>query len=110
MFFDRNGNLVYLVSDVFTGSAPPADPAISPADAGVRARDGLLVYLGRVSDSDAFPAGDFAAKGELGYRLLRGKVKLVYRYEISLDENAGDFEIFVDAQTGSAKVMSISRN
>lgn len=115
MIFDREGNLVHLVSDVYSGQFPPSRPRIDAAAAAAALRLGIAQRLerdGQALEDNAFPNGELESWAVLGYRISGGGVNLVYRFHFSLADPAyGDMEAFVDAQTGSLVLLrTLTRN
>jgi len=115
MIFDREGNLVHLVSDLHAGAFPSSQARIDNNSAAAAVRLGIVQRLerdGEALDEEALSVEGLAARSRLGYRLVGGSVSLVYRFEFSLaDERYGDMEAIVDAQSGALTVLrTISRN
>ncbi len=105
--FDSDGNLIYVVSDIYRGpSPPPPSPAFSHAYSSQVARQAMFHFLssGGNADPSAYPLELF--QGRLMYRLVGASVSLVYRYELPLvAPQIGDMEILVDASLGVAVLV-----
>jgi Zn-dependent metalloprotease len=104
LFIDREGNLIHVSSDLFSGARPNIKATINPSDSAKIVRAALIDRLenqyGAIS-SDAYPEAEFERLGVLGYRLHRGSISFVYRYQIVLNgDHQGDFEVMVDAALG----------
>jgi Zn-dependent metalloprotease len=115
MIFDREGNLVHLVSDLHSGSFPASSPRIEVNSAAAAVRLGIVQRLerdGEALDDEALSVTALAPRAQLGYRMVGASVSLVYRFEFSLaDERYGDMEALVDAQSGSLTTLrTLSRN
>jgi hypothetical protein len=115
MIFDREGNLVHLVSDLHAGSFPASSPKLEVNSAAAAVRLGLVQRLerdGEALEEEALSITALASQARLGYRMVGASVSLVYRFEFSLaDERYGDMEAIVDAQSGSLTALrTLSRN
>ncbi len=104
LFIDREGNLVHLSAELFQGEPPAKRGLISPADAAKIVRAALIDRLENecgVIESSAYPLSEFENNGVLGFRLQRGNVTFVYRYELVLQgDHHGSYEAMVDASEG----------
>jgi hypothetical protein len=114
LFFDRGGNLVHLVSNVYAGSSEARESPVSPEAAATSAREAVLETIpGSESfGPDVYPLRTFVASGELGYWYIGKKISLIYKYNISLiDEHGGDIEVLVDASSAAVvELRRLSRN
>jgi hypothetical protein len=115
--FDSGGNLIYAVSDIYSGPAPPLPaPAISLAQSASLARAALLRFLSSRAHGgtgDSYPVETFLKSGKMVYRLLTGNsLSLVYRYELPLaPPSSEDMEIVLDTSDGTVVLLrSISRS
>ncbi len=110
LFLDRDGRLVYLLSDIYAGPPPAPSPSvITPHAASLQARAALLRELPAAAN---VPIEKFFATATLGYRLLQENISIVYRFELALaDLQHPDYEILIDANDSSViLVKKLSRN
>jgi len=104
LIFDREGNLVHLVSGLHTSPFPSSRPLVDARVAAATVREALGQFLqrdGQVLSDDAFSDGELESWGRLGFRMSGPSMALVYRYSFSLADPAySDMEVYVDARSG----------
>jgi hypothetical protein len=105
MLFDAAGNLIYVVSDLYSGpTPPPPTPTVSKMAAASIARAALLKYVaahGAPADPSAYPNQLFLDSSELMYQRSSHSLPLIYRYTLPGKGPAGDdMEIILDASAG----------
>jgi hypothetical protein len=104
LFIDREGNLIHVSSDLYSGPRPNIKATMNPLDSARLVRGALLERLenqyGAISP-DSYSEVEIEKNGVLGYRLYRGSISFVYRYQLILSgDHDGDFEVMVDALQG----------
>lgn len=101
LFVDREGNLVHAISDLYSGSLPSRNQMMSSKDAASLVRAALVDWIENeygMIDPQSYPVSEVESVGVLGFRLQRGKITYVYRYELVLQgDHHGNFEAMVDA-------------
>lgn len=112
LIFDREGNLVHLVSDLYASPFPSPIPLVGARMAAATVRAALerrLQQDGYELSDDAVTDGELESWGQLGFRMYGPSIALVYRYNFTLS-NPGysDMEAYVDARTGA--IVSLRSN
>lgn len=101
LFVDREGNLVHAISDLYSGSIPQRSQIMNSKDSASLVRAALVEWIENeygMIDPQSYPVSEVESVGVLGYRLQRGKITYVYRYELVLQgDHHGNFEAMVDA-------------
>lgn len=101
LFVDREGNLVHVISDLYSGATPSRGQILSSKESAALVRAALVEWLENeygMIDPQSYPVSEVESVGVLGYRLQRGKITYVYRYELVLQgDHHGNFEAMVDA-------------
>ncbi len=101
LFVDREGNLVHAISDLYSGAIPQRNQIMSSKDSASMVRAALVEWIENeygMIDPQSYPISEVESVGVLGYRLQRGKITYVYRYELVLQgDHHGNFEAMVDA-------------